>query len=864
MRLTSNCTAKFKESLGRQHRLVCHRRGQLRFFRSASEIALVLCLMLTAGIDAVAQSQNGPQRMRVPSGEYTFSSGGRSLGVGPGAGGSGGSGHRLPAYCLDADKRYPRSGEKFIPASSSRMFISRRKPGGSGTWSSPAPLADKNEWLTVSGAGSGTELTVNIHQSEYDYKLTVEGDTPGVMGIADQRFGTSADTETVSKIIAKHPGFPAIRELDEFESQLRALFGTESQEAQRFSEAKLNVSQLASFKGSGVTWLEHAWLAKTPIDVRSAMTEFLAQYRTQLKARFGGTNGISSLPAEIFAIRTGRIPTVEEISLLGKVLNANVQSVRTKFKLELAEFQKTSTQVQALKMLGGMKARMGGRLFPEWAIASWEREESLAGARELLLKLWLGRRLSTRDPIRTAAILGELSKDEGKLIAEVMTEPAQPSPDYLMKTVNIEAIGSNVAWTVRTATNSQIVWPNQLEDVLKSFKGWEIVTDQREALATSLTNAKVALAALLRSDEFLKREKLAAFVEDSKPKRKGVQASRHIRAPQGRELAIEIVGLKEAADHSGLGDSIIVRFPNNRIFVIDTCNDATGMKRVVDRIREMNKGDGPVEIDVLLTHAHRDHLGGFDFLLAGVRSEGWKLNSVVFGKYPNLSTTALNLIDQLGKLLVETKVGAGISIFSSGLENTQGKSGLTVRGHNFNSRLYLTVENTAGVNVELFQVNDPKSANESSIIVRMAVRGVSYLLTGDIDLAAMRKLLQMQKDGTITLAADVMKWPHHVSFPQNWSDSDPKELVEFLKAVNPHTVRFSNLGSKQTKEMEERATAFIRKTLDSENFKTRIESTNDWESKSGRHLHEEVMHKRNIDGSLVVTTTYAFNFGEED
>ena len=136
----------------------------------------------------------------------------------------------------------------------------------------------------------------------------------------------------------------------------------------------------------------------------------------------------------------------------------------------------------------------------------------------------------------------------------------------------------------------------------------------------------------------------------------------------------------------------------------------------------------------------------------------------------------------------------------------------------------LHVNGIPGVQMELIRLTKPRSANDSSILVRATHRGISRLYTGDLEISGMRTLL----DEAIDLRADILKHPHHVSLRKNLSPLDRKTLKEFVQEVGPHTVLPSNRGSGQNDATEAALRTFYREVLNRPGLPlVRMKATND-------------------------------------
>jgi hypothetical protein len=62
------------------------------------------------------------------------------------------------------------------------------------------------------------------------------------------------------------------------------------------------------------------------------------------------------------------------------------------------------------------------------------------------------------------------------------------------------------------------------------------------------------------------------------------------------------------------------------------------------------------------------------------------------------------------------------------------------------------------------------------------------------------------------IKCDILKWPHHRSFRETWTEAKKDVMREFLLAANPHTVTISNSGPNMKLQAEE-LTEFLQSVL---------------------------------------------------
>jgi hypothetical protein len=110
----------------------------------------------------------------------------------------------------------------------------------------------------------------------------------------------------------------------------------------------------------------------------------------------------------------------------------------------------------------------------------------------------------------------------------------------------------------------------------------------------------------------------------------GIPAAREVCAESG----IPAADISLYFPHAGKGQSVLVRFPGNRWFVIDANHPANGLPNAsVELLRNPAEQPGFEVLGVVLTHLHADHYSGilelFEFFSQLAERRGCKLGDVV-------------------------------------------------------------------------------------------------------------------------------------------------------------------------------------------------------------------------------------------
>lgn len=177
----------------------------------------------------------------------------------------------------------------------------------------------------------------------------------------------------------------------------------------------------------------------------------------------------------------------------------------------------------------------------------------------------------------------------------------------------------------------------------------------------------------------------------------------------------------------GQGDAIFLEFPHGKNMLVDAGKGAESDKgRYV--IAPFLKSKGISRIDALvISHPQEDHIGGMISVLKEFKVKN------VFHAGSDYST---DLFKRLKSAIKDEKAAVHIV-----------REGDSIRDLS---------------ETEILVLNPPKGqesedVNNDSLVLRVRYRGASFLLTGDIEKEAMRRLLIKGTD----LKADVFKVPHH-------------------------------------------------------------------------------------------------------
>ena len=183
----------------------------------------------------------------------------------------------------------------------------------------------------------------------------------------------------------------------------------------------------------------------------------------------------------------------------------------------------------------------------------------------------------------------------------------------------------------------------------------------------------------------------------------------------------------------GQGDATVVEVAAGQAILVDTGPDPVALVACLDQL-------GVEAIPLLvLTHYHADHVGGLEALLAS-RPVGRVVVSPMASPVATAKAIAAELAER----------GIPVSVAVAGQEFTVGDARWQT----------VAADAEAGAGVDS---GESSAENNSSIVGRVSVPGLSVLVTGDIEPEGQAAVLAVGGD----VRATVLKVPHHGSSRQD-------------------------------------------------------------------------------------------------
>ncbi len=199
------------------------------------------------------------------------------------------------------------------------------------------------------------------------------------------------------------------------------------------------------------------------------------------------------------------------------------------------------------------------------------------------------------------------------------------------------------------------------------------------------------------------------------------------------EMRVDIIDV-------GQGESILIT-TSEKAVLIDAGENDKG-----DEVLEHLKSRGITKLDLAIgTHAHSDHIGGMDTVMAGIKVDEFWMGAMPDELVPS-TTTYMDVLEQLdiGRIPYrEPKVGTQYDLGSGGILTVYGPQGT------------------------------PSDLNNCSLVCRVDFGETSFLFSGDTEEAAEKAILASGVD----LDVDVMTMGHH--------GSETSSSSAYFKAASP-------------------------------------------------------------------------------
>lgn len=255
---------------------------------------------------------------------------------------------------------------------------------------------------------------------------------------------------------------------------------------------------------------------------------------------------------------------------------------------------------------------------------------------------------------------------------------------------------------------------------------------------------------------------------------------------------------------SGKGDSIVVRAPDGSVILVDT-----GLTReLIPKLRAEFGGSIP-PIRLVITHTDADHIKGLATL---IKDKTIRLEEVLVGRYDGDMTKTATVI------LTDLTTVAGLRRRPSnapGITHFIAKDGVaplfSVASENDGTINRWTLTALGQLQLYVYHMDGARAPNDGGLVVQLKYRGMSEFLTDDISSRVLHALVYSSFGDS--LHSGILKWPHHVWFPPESRKKDRNILREFLEAVDPHTIIFSNMGAASHLGNWLKVRQFVRKVL---------------------------------------------------
>lgn len=219
---------------------------------------------------------------------------------------------------------------------------------------------------------------------------------------------------------------------------------------------------------------------------------------------------------------------------------------------------------------------------------------------------------------------------------------------------------------------------------------------------------------------------------------------------KGSEMEVHFIDI-------GQGDASLIKFPNDKIMLIDT-GESSQSEMLVNYLNKFLKLNNIEKIDYLvLTHPDADHVGGTKELTLN-----FGIGLAFRPKYLSVSESMMDLDSPYKVFETATYEETISSLYESQIEMKYSQSGISF--------------NEGGAKIEFLGPIEENysSSNNYSAVIKISYGSKSFLFMGDAEVQVENELIENYGN---LLDVDVLKVSHH--------GSDTASSDNFLKIVTP-------------------------------------------------------------------------------